>query len=216
MAVEPSAFFNAIKKGERQAVKAMLAEDDTLIDAREPGGFSAVLTALYYQQPEIANLLIDRGAVLDIFEASAAGRASIVAEMLDGHPDLAAAWALDGFQPLGLACFFGHTDLVELLLKRGAPVSEPSRNPLQVQPINSAVAGQHLEIARLLLDHGANPNAVQGEGFTPLHGAAQNGQNEMIELLLSRGANPTAKTSKGQTPREMAIESGHPEAAALL
>ena len=216
MTFEPASFFDAIKQGDRQAVERMLAEDASLAGAREPGGSSAVLTAIYYQEPEIADLLIDRGAPLDMFEASAAGRVSVVAELHDRDPALVEAWAPDGFQPLGLACFFGHAAMVELLLERGAPVSSPSRNSLAVQPINSAAAGQHVDIVQMLLARGANPSARQGEGFTPLHAAAENGQVEMIQLLLAHGAEPNALSNKNKTPRELAMAAGHTEAAALL
>jgi ankyrin repeat protein len=193
-----------------------LENDPDLAGARDAGGLSAVLTALYYGFPDIADLLIERGAPLNLFEASAAGRVDAVRETLDAAPRQVNAWAPDGFQPLGLASFFGHTELARLLVERGAEINSPSHNLLNVQPLHSAVAGQHLEIAALLLDHGADANARQGEGFVPLHSAAQNGQIAMIELLLAHGADPRVKNDAGKTPREIALESGHLDAAELL
>lgn len=209
-------FFNAIKKGDIHTVDAMTAQDPDYAGARDMGGTSAVLTAIYYQHPEIADLLIERGAPLSLFEATAAGRLDIVREILTAAPRQVNSWSPDGFQPLGLACFFGHRDLVEYLLSIGAEVNSPSHNLLAVQPINSAVAGQHLEITRMLLEHGADPNARQGEDFTPLHGAAQNGQVAMIQLLLDHGADPSAITEKGKRPVDYAIEGGHEGAVKLL
>ena len=209
-------FFNAIKSGSQRVVEEMLIQQPHLAGARDMGGMSAVLTALYYQEPEIATLLIEYGAPLNLFEASAAGRIDTVGEILDAAPAQVNAWAPDGFQPLGLACFFGHSGLVELLLARGAEVRSSSHNLLNVQPLHSAVAGQHLEIARLLLEAGADANARQGENFTPLHGAAQNGQIEMIQLLLVHGADPRAANDEGKTAFDIAHEAGHPQAAALV
>ncbi len=164
----------------------------------------------------MADLLIARGASLDLLEASAAGRLEVVRKLVEQSPDQVNAWAADGFQPLGLACFFGHQEVAKLLLERGAEVNSPSRNPLKVQPLNSAAAAQNLEIARLLLDHGADPNARQGEDFTPLHAAGQNGQVAMIRLLLERGANPRSASADGKTAYDLAVESGHTEAAQML
>jgi len=65
----------------------------------------------------------------------------------------------------------------------------------------------HLEIARLLLDAGADVNAHK-RGQTALHWAARGGQMEMAELLLSRGANPRAQawTADGIVTPLMAAE----------
>ncbi len=211
-----SFFFDSIKKGDHLAVEALLAQNPELVTAVDSSGTSAVLTSIYYGQPSITQLLIRHGAPLNLFEASAAGQIEVVQEILDASPEQVNAWAPDGFQPLGLACFFGHTPLVELLLARGAEVNSPSRNALRVQPLNSAVAAQNLDIARLLLEHGADANARQGEDFTPLHAAAQNGQIEMIHLLLEHGADPAVRSANGKTPYDLAIEAGHMDAAELV
>lgn len=209
-------FFNAIKKGDRALVEQMIESESWLPGSRDPGGMSAVLTALYYQQPEIADLLIDRGAPLNLFEAAASGKTDLVLEMIDSAPRKVNTWSADGFQPLGLASFFGHTDLARALLERGAEVASASHNLLNVQPLHSAVAGQHLEIARALLEKGANPNARQGEGFTPLHGAAQNAQPLMVALLLEYGANPSLRNDAGELPVDFAREAGAQDIVAML
>jgi len=78
------------------------------------------------------------------------------------------------------------------------------------------VAGRHAGIARTLLEHGADVNAAQQDGFVPLHGAAQNGQPDMIELLLEYGADVNAKNAEGLTALAIAVQEGHAGAAELL
>lgn len=56
----------------------------------------------------------------------------------------------------------------------------------------SAAAEGHLEIARLLLDRGADMNISNGWGRTVLYEAAEEGQPEMVRLLVRRGADPNA------------------------
>lgn len=76
----------------------------------------------------------------------------------------------------------------------------------------------HLEIAKLLLDAGADANAHK-RGQTALHWAARGGQMEMAELLLARGANPKAQawTADGAvTPLQMAEKAEKREMAELL
>jgi uncharacterized protein len=211
-----TSFVEAVKAGDLAGIAELLEQDPSLIEARRPDGPSPVLLAAYHGHPEMARLLADKSAGLDIFEASAAGRLDRVAELAGERPALVNAHANDGFQPLGLAAFFGHTDIVDFLLSSGAAVNSPSRNAQHVMPLHSAAAGAHLAIARLLLEHGADVNAVQEGGFVPLHSAAQNGQIEMVTLLLARGAAVGAQTSDGRTALAFALEAGHTRVAELL
>jgi len=73
------------------------------------------------------------------------------------------------------------------------------------------------DLVRLLLEHGANPNAATEFGDTLLHLAATKGHFETMRLLLLHGANPNAKSIEGLTPlmvahdvhcRRLLVESG--------
>jgi ankyrin repeat protein len=132
------------------------------------------------------------------------------------QPELINAYAPDGFQPIGLAAFFGHQPVVELLLRVGAEADAPSKNPMRVRPLHSAIANRRTAIAKLLIEHGADVNSTQADDFTPLHEAAQNGLVDIAQLLLDRGANVNAKLANGQTPLALAIESKHDDVADLL
>jgi uncharacterized protein len=209
-------FFTAIKQGDVVTVARLLDESTVLLQAVDSSsGLSPTMTAAYHQQPQVIDLLVERGVTLNLFEACAAGNTERVRTLLGIDTGQVNAFALDGFHPLGLASYFGHHEVVELLLAAGAEVNTPSRNTLHVQPINSAAAGGHIEIARRLLEQGAEPNARQSEDFTPLHSAAQNGQLEMVRLLLQHGADPGAQAN-GKTPLDLAREQGHTEIVSLL
>ena len=73
-------FFQAIRSGDRATVEGLVAAQPTLVDARSPLG-SAVLVAMYYGEPEIARMLVERGAGLDLFEAAAVGVSARVQEL---------------------------------------------------------------------------------------------------------------------------------------
>lgn len=214
--MDQEAFLEQVKGGNLQEVEHLLEQQPGLLHSRTSAGVSAMMLAVYYGSPRIADLLIQRGATLDIFEAAATGRIERVTELLDSDPSLVNAYAPDGFQPLGLASFFGHKPVVDVLLERGALVNSPSRNSQSVQPLHSAVAGGHFEIAKVLLEHGADVNACQSGGFTPLHAAAQNGQLEMLHLLLEHGADPHFQSFDGKTALDFAAQSGHAQAVDLL
>jgi len=153
---------------------------------------SELLEAIYRGDQARADELLASDPELDVFEAAAAGKTERLRELLDEDPSVANAWASDGFQPLGLAGFFGQTAAVRLLLERGAEVNSASQNEMQVMPLHSAVATDdpetRYEIAKLLLEHGADPNARQQDDFTPLMEADQHGDERLQALLSEYGA----------------------------
>jgi len=219
--VEPIvAYFDALRSGDIDRLRTLLASDPTLLHGRDDAGRSGVLVALYNGQVEVADLLLERDPGLDLFEAAAAGRTERVRELLDADAALVGTFAADGFMPLGLAAFFGRYDVLELLVARGADVNTAARNPTQVCPLHSAVAHRNAEAALAmavhLLGHGADPNAAQQGGWTPLHQAAAHGHTDMVRLLLDHGADPKALSDDGRTPRDMAVGNNHFEAADLL
>ena len=153
---------------------------------------SNLLQAVYRGDQAAVDELLAAEPELDVFEAAAVGRIERLRELLDADPKVANAWAEDGFQPLGLASFFGRVDAARLLIERGAEVNSASRNDFKVMPLHSAVAEKdaetRYELATLLLEHGADPNARQQDDFTPLMAADQQGDARLRELLVEHGA----------------------------
>ncbi len=213
---ELTQLFKAIESGNMDQVERLIGADPDLRRARNQLGVSAVLWALYNGQAAIAGRLAEGRTDLDVFEAAALGRVERLATLLKENPENANAWAVDGFQPLGLACFFAQPTASRLLLEAGAKVDSPSRNRSAVMPLHSAVAAGQLEIARILLRHGAPVNARQAQEFTPLHAAAQNGQVDMVNLLLVYGADVNVTAANGKSPLDLALEGNHTEVGEQL
>ncbi len=208
-------FFEAIKQGNQDEVKRILRTAPSSIHEKE-NGLSPILVAVYHGHPEVAELLAERTVTLNIFEAAATGKRAQIVRILAHHPELVNAYSEDGFQPLGLACFFGHLETAEYLIGAGARINSPSTNLMNVTPLHSAAAAGHTAIVKFLLKHGADPNVREQGDFTPLHAAAQNGDVESIHALLINGADGEAKTSEGKTPLDYARKSNKPEAVDLL
>jgi uncharacterized protein len=209
-------FLGAVKTGDLEKVRELLASDPALLNVRSQQNQSATLLALYFGQPAIASFLVAQGAVLDLYEASAVGQTERVAEILDAEPNLLNTFAGDGFTPLHLAAFFGNLETTALLVAKGADLHAWSQNAMANQPLHAAIAGNVTPVIQLLVENGAAVTSRSAEGWTPLHQAAQNGNLEVIRLLVAHGANPAALSDAGVTPRAVAEKSHQTAAVELL
>ena len=60
-----------------------------------------------------------------------------------------------------------------------------------------------------MIESGADVNAKDVSGTTPLHFACQEGQLKVVQLLVRRGANAEAESKRGKTPLDLACEGNH-------
>ncbi len=212
-----SDLFAAIKANDVEKVSRLLDGDPSLVDARSESGDSALLTAVYSGAGEIVDLLLRHGFQPDVFEAAAVGQTDTLRTLIENDPQVINTYSHDEWTALHLACFFGHTHAVTLLLQNGAHVDTWSKNSMGNQPLHAACAGMGShQVVQKLLDADAPVNTAEHGGYTALHLAAARGDLELVSLLVRRGADPTAKTDKGETAADIAASRGYPEAAALL
>lgn len=183
--------FEAIGKGEAERVKALVEAHPAWVNARNENGDSPLLAAAYAGRRDIFEMLLEKGAAVNLFEAAASGLGDRVASILEQDPAAVNSYSHDGWTPLHLAAFFGHAGIAARLIARGADVNARSRSErfaLSNTPLHAAAANRQVAVAELLLAHGADVNARDGSGFTPLGLAAGSKSDLMILLLLERGA----------------------------
>lgn len=180
-------------------------------------GPTPILTALYRRDRAEAERLA-QGGMLSLHEAAALGRLERLKALAEAHQDLSAP-ASDGFTALHLASFFGQPDCVAWLLAQGVR-TDLEATPARLRPLHAALATQDeaaaLELSRLLLDAGAEVDAVQAGGFTALHAAANRGSRTLVVLLLSFGARVDLVTDAGQTATDLAEAKGYSDVAECL
>ncbi|NOZ20709.1 MAG: hypothetical protein GXP25_06425 [Planctomycetes bacterium] len=171
--------------------------------------------------------------------ASAAGNTEVarLCLLLGADPDAKEPGSPLSGQPTPLQCaaFAGRLDVVELLLSYGADAKARDGNgwtalhwaclggPQNVEGANAPLApasqtppDRFRQVARALIEHGADVNAKDEEGGTPLHRAAAIGLKKMVDFLLAAGADVKAKRTDGCTPLHAAARGGHAEVASLL
>jgi uncharacterized protein len=214
-------FLKLIQSGSMEEVAAAIESDPSLVAWRDAQDVSALRWAVYRNQTEVRKFLIAKLAAwnlpLDVFEAAATGDEARLQAILSESPTAAQAVSGDGWTPLHLAAAFGTPLGVAALIFRGARVDAVSENAQRNQPLHAAMAlGKNPSTVELLIAHGADVNATQAGGFTPIFAAATANRKDLAELLVNQGANPHQANEQGKTPADVARERGHTEMAAWL
>jgi ankyrin repeat protein len=111
--------------------------------------------------------------------------------------------------------YFKHEATAAFLLQHGMDPNHMNWHRLTL--LHHMAAEGELAKARLLVDHGANIDAIDEEyRSTPLGLAARRGQRALVVFLLERGADPTLSAAPWSTPLAWARKRGHGDIAAVL
>lgn len=122
-----------------------------------------------------------------------------------------------GTTPLMRAAKAGDAEVVQALLAKGADPKLTTKSAMT--PVMAAAGlgtkeedttgrkkteADAIASIKLCLDAGADVNAVDGQGDTALHGAAQKGYDQVVQFLVEHGAKTDIKDKKGRTPLDAA------------
>ena len=109
----------------------------------------------------------------------------------------------EGQTALHKAAGEGHSDIVKLLLSKGASVE--ALDYFGDTPLHYAAQGGHTSIVELLLTKGASVETTNNFMDTPLHDAARGGHTSIVELLLMKGAPIEALNNNNHPPLHLAV-----------
>lgn len=214
-------FLKLIQSGATAEIAAAVEADPTLVEARDPQGVSPLLWSVYAGQPMVRDYLLTqlatRGMVLDIFEAAAVGDVLRLEDILAADPGAVHAFSGDGWTALHLAAAFGTPQAVDMLIQHGAQIDAVAKNPQRNQALHAALSlSRNAQTVKLLLAHGADPNAIQVAGFTPLFSAAAANRLDLAEMLIESGARARHRSDHDKTAADFARERGYGELADWL
>lgn len=160
------------RSGAAERLRALLASERSLANARDAEGETPVHAAAKYDEVEALRVALDAGGKID-------------------------ARAEGGPTPLLLATAMGCPGAVRLLIERGADLDEP--DDTGVTPLHFAIRAGHEEIARALLDAGAQVNMKQA-GQTTFDAAIEAGQTDLAEAIAKKGGLPGAEVRMRDVP----------------
>ena len=129
------------------------------------------------------------------------------------YTNLISAKTESGEGLIHFASMKGYPIIVASLIKNGVVVE--SKGKQNQTPLNLALEYENLEVAKILIQNGANVNSYHLME-TPLHRAARLGKVEVAKFLLKKGAVQSLNSLITKTPLYMACEEGHLEVAKLL
>ncbi|XP_072167442.1 ankyrin repeat and SOCS box protein 7-like [Diadema setosum] len=202
----------ASSRGRERVLRALLEHEGCPSAKDGIGGFTCLHYAAMHGRTRLAQLLLEYD--------------------MDDKYDLVNSPSSDGWTPLHVAAHYGRESFVRMLLQHGARVealSTKGTSPLQLAiireklpcvklllnygsdidiqsgfPLRYTILKGNTALARLLLNHGANPNLGRTEdGQTPLHLSAMKDDVDCCSLLCMFGADSHALNDEGKTPLSM-------------
>ncbi|MGR3914529.1 MAG: ankyrin repeat domain-containing protein [Gammaproteobacteria bacterium] len=185
-------------------------------NAKDENGWTDLHYAAAGDWAEIAQFLVDAGAVVD---AQMHGdREKITNAMANTLNKITnrdwSWWTMRAETPLHIAAKANADKTATLLLKEGADIAR--KNADGVTPLHWAALANADKTATLLLKNGADVDAKNADGVTPLHSAAWANADKTAALLLKNGADVDAKSADGITPLHSAAWANADKTATLL
>ena len=149
------------------------------------GNSDKLIAALKFTENRI-NWYKDDNGWNALHNAAYSGRFDCIGILINSGIDVNSKVDYDDDTALSFAAAFGYTEIVELLLNRGADIN--IRNSANRTALTYAVRNKHIECVTLLLNIGADINIRDNYDQTALHAAARNGHIECVALLFKYGA----------------------------
>lgn len=211
----------AAYRGNAAMVRLLLSRG-AHVEARENGGRTALIWATGWGDDlETARLLLDAGA--DVNVSTPMGESVLMSTLMFGSEQMVDLLLDRGARlptapsQVGKAIYLSASNGLDRPF--GLAVAEAERQGMpwrQIVSLHQVARGGSLAIAKRLMEGGADVNATEIHGSTPLQIAAENGHVELVEWLVRNGASLDAATPSGMRALDLARAAGHDDVADRL
>lgn len=200
-----------------------LLERGADVDARAQGGRTPLVLACESGAADCAEALMAAGAGLDLGSESGStalhaavdwGRPEIVRSLLANGADVNVQ-DNEGWSSLHVAIFHGDAGLVGELVAAGADVDANVFTTGRTALLQ-ALEDRKFDIARMLIDAGADVNRHKDGQTTPLMAAVAAGRNDLVRALIEKGAEVNVRADDGRTALSIAEAGGQQAIAEIL
>lgn len=226
------ALFEAVKKADIEQVRLLIAEgadvdakwrdvynkneeDTSRLDKKHRMERTPLWYAVDVCKIEVVKLLVEAGADVN------AGLWPPLLQAVEENNTAIAEYLIDHGARLNYPQYWGplqiapgtsnNIEMVKLLIARGADINVGLLNALQM-----SISDGRRDIFDLLIQCGANVNAKDYEGFTPLYFAIHNDDSDFMNILIANGAEVNTKYPGGETLLKSAAKTGRTEAVQFL
>ncbi|KAL3125270.1 hypothetical protein niasHT_000681 [Heterodera trifolii] len=166
-------------------IVTFLVENGANINLQNGDGATALMYACYQGNVDIVRLLLSHGANVELTDFT-------------------------GYFALMTAAIGGSLEVCRLLVEEWAADVNQQTNE-HVDSLMGAACWGHLAVVNFLIEHGADLQHVDLEGYNALMWAVSNERTEVARHLVTIGADINQRNMEGKSPREMAEESGNAE-----
>lgn len=215
------AFHEAARAGNALRVAECLGKEPIPPDVLNRDGLTALNLACQHGHSKVAKVLLDAGAdvnlgcgrfqVTPLLVAWTKKHYDLVGDLVAVGGDVSMPNA-DGVTPLIMASSEGDWEGVHLLIQLGADLN--SQDNKGATALCHAIWGPNevagTDIAKILLESGADCSIAARDGRNPIISAVLNGNCDLVRVLLDAGAN-ISDTHAGMTPLLFAVREGHAE-----
>ena len=208
-------YFDAIRAGDHVKVKTRLCQDVGVRDKDRYDGNTGLHEACSAGQEDIADLLIQLGADVNIKNKD--HHTPLYYAYQSISPSLVSLLVKSGSEVSRVhqTVLQGDADALRALIRQGADVNQ--QDPcMKCSLLHVACLMGHSDLVTCLVQQGAQVSAVDGGSCTPLHLACGQGDTQIVQYLITHRADVNVVNSDKVTPLHIACRKGLTEIAKYL
>lgn len=213
----------AAYRGNLDLIKYLVSEKQPVNPGRDQWGNTPLVAAASRGRKEVVAYFLENGA--DPNETSGEGQSVLVATVQGGNREIVELLLAKGADPniswhggnaLAFAVWGDDPEVIRMLIAKGADAKNVDESGWGVLHRVAQHKG-NVEIAKLLVDAGAEADRKDKEGNTPLLMASERGFTDLVKYLASAGASVEAFDGNfGCTPLHIAAAKGYSDLAEFL